>query len=71
MLLGREAAHDWLQNAPAAALITDVALIRATDRNDVTIAFTTPKMKELYEDGTSVARTCVGILRREAADNPR
>lgn len=57
-------------NAPAAALITDFARIPAADRNYVAITFTTPGMSDLYEDWESVARTCVGILRREAARNP-
>ncbi|MDA3626291.1 helix-turn-helix transcriptional regulator [Saccharopolyspora sp. WRP15-2] len=57
-------------NAPAAALITDFARIPAADRNYVSITFTAPEVKDLYEDWASVARTCVGILRREAAENP-
>lgn len=57
-------------NAPAATLITDFARIPAADRNYVSITFTAPGMSDLYEDWESVARTCVGILRREAAENP-
>lgn len=57
-------------NDPAASLILDFARLPAGDRNYVAITFTEPGMKELYEDWTSVARTCVGILRREAAENP-
>lgn len=57
-------------NAPAAALITDFARVPAAERNYVSLTFTAPAMKDLYEDWTSVARTCVGILRREAAENP-
>ena len=57
-------------NAPAAALITDFARIPAADRNYVSITFAVPEVKNLYEDWASVARTCVGILRREAAEKP-
>ncbi|GHC80974.1 transcriptional regulator [Nocardiopsis terrae] len=57
-------------NGPAATLITDFARLPATERNYVSITFTTPGMRDLYEDWSSVARTCVGILRREAAENP-
>ncbi len=57
-------------NPPAAALITDFARLASARRNYVSIIFTMPAMRQLYEDWTSVARTCVGILRSEAADNP-
>ena len=57
-------------NAPAAALITDFSRLPTTERNYVTIMFTHPTVRGLYEDWTGVARTCVGILRREAAEIP-
>ncbi|MBE3002399.1 helix-turn-helix domain-containing protein [Nocardiopsis sp. HNM0947] len=57
-------------NPPAAALITDFARLPAADRNYVSLTFTVPEVRELYEDWASVARSCVGILRREAAQNP-
>lgn len=57
-------------NAPAAALITDFARLPSSARNYVSITFTDPAVRDLYEDWTSVARTCVGILRREAVENP-
>lgn len=38
--------------------------------NYVRLIFTDPRMRELFEDWTSVARSCVAILRREAAANP-
>lgn len=57
-------------NAPAAALITDFSRLPRIARNYVSITFTDPAMRDLYEDWTSVARTCVGILRRDAAEDP-
>lgn len=57
-------------NPPAAALITDFARLPAADRNYVSLTFTVSEVRELYEDWASVARSCVGILRREAAQNP-
>lgn len=57
-------------NPLAAALITDFSKLPHAERNYVSITFTLPQMRSLYEDWESVARTCVGILRREAADNP-
>lgn len=57
-------------NPPAAALITDFSRLPRAERNYVSIAFTLPEMRGLYEDWDAVARTCVGILRREAAENP-
>ncbi|WP_141367500.1 helix-turn-helix domain-containing protein [Glutamicibacter uratoxydans] len=57
-------------NDLAAALITDFSRFPVAERNYVSLIFTSQDMRELYEDWTSVARTCVGILRREAALNP-
>lgn len=57
-------------NAPAAALIMDFARLPVNERNYVSLTFTHPVVRDLYEDWASVARTCVGILRREAAQNP-
>ncbi|OYO01098.1 helix-turn-helix protein [Propionibacteriaceae bacterium ES.041] len=56
--------------APAAALLTDFGRIPIADRNYVAITFTDPAVRDLYEDWELVARTCVGILRREATKNP-
>lgn len=57
-------------NTGAAALITDFSKQPTAERNYVSIIFTLPAMRDLYEDWPAVARTCVGILRREAARNP-
>lgn len=57
-------------NPLAAALIADFSKLPVAQRNYVSITFTLPDMRELYEDWQSVARTCVGILRREAAESP-
>lgn len=57
-------------NPLSATLITDFSKLPAAQRNYVSIMFTVPSMRELYEDWPSVARTCGGILRREAAENP-
>ncbi|MFP5023099.1 helix-turn-helix domain-containing protein [Pseudonocardia phyllosphaerae] len=57
-------------NKPAVALMTDFARVPAAERNYVAMLFTAPELKGLYEDWPGVARTCVGILRREAAENP-
>ncbi|MCP2288835.1 helix-turn-helix domain-containing protein [Nocardia amikacinitolerans] len=57
-------------NDLAAALITDFAEMPARRRNYVHMVFTDPAMRELYEDWESVARTCVAILRMDAAANP-
>lgn len=57
-------------NGPASRLITDFSRVSAPNRNYVALIFTAAEMKDLYEDWPAVARTCVGILRREAAQNP-
>jgi len=58
-------------NAPAAALFTDFSALPLDERNYVSMIFTVSGMRELYDDWESVARMCVGVLRREAVENPR
>lgn len=61
-------------NPLAAALITDFATVTEKHRNYVRILFIDPKMRTLYADWKSVARTAVAQLRMEAAkypDDPR
>jgi len=57
-------------NPPAAALLTDFSRLPVSERNYVSLTFTHPQIRDLYEDWESVARTCVGVLRRAAAENP-
>ncbi|GAB3621018.1 helix-turn-helix domain-containing protein [Glutamicibacter endophyticus] len=57
-------------NELASALIIDFSSLPASDRNYAVITFTYPQMRDFYEDWDSVARTCVGLLRREAVSNP-
>lgn len=57
-------------NPLAAALLTDFSRLPAAQRNYVVMTFTVPAVRELYEDWDDVARTCVGVLRREAARDP-
>ncbi|MFI8975365.1 helix-turn-helix transcriptional regulator [Nocardia asteroides] len=57
-------------NHLAAALITDFERMAPRHRNYVRMVFTDPAMRTLYEDWESVARTCVAILRMDAAANP-
>lgn len=57
-------------NPLVAALLTDFSKLPAAQRNYVVMTFTVPAVRELYEDWDDVARTCVGVLRREAAQNP-
>jgi transcriptional regulator with XRE-family HTH domain len=57
-------------NSLAAALVTDFARLPASERNYISITFTDPAMRSLYDDWPEVARTCVGVLRREAVENP-
>ncbi|MDO4919065.1 helix-turn-helix domain-containing protein [Kocuria sp.] len=57
-------------NTLATALVTDFARLPSARRNYISLMFTDPRMRELYEDWETVARTCVGILRREATENP-
>lgn len=57
-------------NDLASTLLTDFAAIPAAQRNYVRMVFTDPAMRELYPEWESVARTCVSILRMDAAANP-
>ncbi|TQM32624.1 helix-turn-helix domain-containing protein [Nocardia bhagyanarayanae] len=57
-------------NRLAAALITDFGQMTPRQRNYVRMVFTDPAMRTLYDDWESVARTCVAILRMDAAANP-
>ncbi|MEV0685586.1 helix-turn-helix transcriptional regulator [Nocardia sp. NPDC050378] len=57
-------------NHLAAALITDFGRMAPRQRNYVRMVFTDPAMRTLYDDWESVARTCVAILRMDAATNP-
>lgn len=57
-------------NRLAAALITDFEKIPPKQRNYVRMIFLDPAMRELYTDWEAVARTCVAILRMEAAASP-
>lgn len=57
-------------NAGASELITDFTKWSSRHRNYVEIIFTDPETRTRYEDWPGVAQTCVGILRREAAENP-
>ncbi|KAF0846634.1 helix-turn-helix transcriptional regulator [Nocardia caishijiensis] len=57
-------------NHLAAALITDFGQMTPRQRNYVRMVFTDPAMRTLYDDWESVARTCVAILRMDAAANP-
>ncbi len=57
-------------NRLASALLTDFSRLPSDRRNYVSLVFTQPEVRALYEEWESVARTCVGILRREAAHNP-
>ncbi|MFH9612022.1 helix-turn-helix domain-containing protein [Streptomyces sp. NPDC017448] len=61
-------------NPLAAAMITDFGAVPEKHRNYVRILFTDPRMRTLYADWKSVARTAVAQLRMEAAkypDDPR
>lgn len=57
-------------NQLAAALIADFGAIPPKQRNYVRMIFMDPAMRELYTDWEAVARTCVAILRMDAAANP-
>lgn len=54
-------------NTLAAALVTDFSALPDKHRNLVRIMFTDPAMRSLYDDWNTVARTTVGMLRKEAA----
>lgn len=57
-------------NHLAAALIADFGQMPQRQRNYVRMVFTDPAMRTLYDDWEGVARTCVAILRMDAAANP-
>ncbi|MEU1997338.1 helix-turn-helix transcriptional regulator [Nocardia gamkensis] len=57
-------------NHLAAVLITDFGQMTPRQRNYVRMVFTDPAMRTLYDNWESVARTCVAILRMDAAANP-
>ncbi|MEV0585371.1 helix-turn-helix domain-containing protein [Nonomuraea sp. NPDC050310] len=57
-------------NDLAAALLIDFAHIAERDRNYVRLVFTDPTMRARYPEWEQVARTCVAVLRMNAADNP-
>lgn len=57
-------------NHPACALLTDFDQMNPRQRNYVRMVFTDPAMRVLYADWEGVARTCVAILRMDAAANP-
>ncbi|MGM7648451.1 helix-turn-helix transcriptional regulator [Nocardia sp. JW2] len=57
-------------NHLAAALINDFDAMTPRQRNYVRMVFTDPAMRTLYDDWEGVARTCVAILRMDAAANP-
>ncbi|WP_405657987.1 helix-turn-helix transcriptional regulator [Streptomyces sp. NBC_01166] len=54
-------------NTLAAALVTDFSALPDKHRNYVRIMFTDPALRTLYDDWNTVARTTVGMLRKEAA----
>jgi transcriptional regulator with XRE-family HTH domain len=58
-------------NTLAAALVTDFSQVPEKHRNYVRLLFTDPAMRTLYADWKSVARTCVALLRMEAATYPQ
>jgi transcriptional regulator with XRE-family HTH domain len=57
-------------NPLSSALLLDFGALPREERNYVELTFTRPEIRSLYEDWDAVARTCVGILRREAARSP-
>ncbi|MFF0454820.1 helix-turn-helix transcriptional regulator [Nocardia africana] len=57
-------------NHLAAALLTDFSEMPVRQRNYVRMVFTDPAMRALYADWEGVAKTCVAILRMDAATNP-
>ncbi|MBF6245685.1 helix-turn-helix domain-containing protein [Nocardia elegans] len=57
-------------NHLAAALLTDFSEMPVRQRNYVRMVFTDPAMRTLYADWEGVAKTCVAILRMDAATNP-
>ncbi len=57
-------------NSLAGALLADLDAMAPHERNFVRMVFTNPRVRDLYDDWESVARTNVALLRRQAADNP-
>ncbi|MGW5519434.1 helix-turn-helix transcriptional regulator [Nocardia africana] len=57
-------------NHLAASLLTDFSEMPVRQRNYVRMVFTDPAMRTLYADWEGVAKTCVAILRMDAATNP-
>lgn len=57
-------------NPLAAALLGDVDRVPPAQRNFVRMIFTEQRMKDLYEDWESMARSNVALLRMQAVDNP-
>jgi transcriptional regulator with XRE-family HTH domain len=57
-------------NDLAAALLVDFAEIPERDRNYVRLVFANPEMRARYPEWEQVARTCVAVLRMNAAGNP-
>lgn len=57
-------------NDLAAALLVDFGKIPEKDRNYIRLVFTNPEMRARYPEWEQVARTCVAVLRMNAAGNP-
>lgn len=57
-------------NELARRVYVDFEAIPPAERNYVRLIFTHPPMRELFDDWPSVAKSCVAVLRREAAANP-
>jgi transcriptional regulator with XRE-family HTH domain len=57
-------------NPLAARVYVDFGALAPDQRNYVRLIFTDQRMRRLFDDWESVARSCVAILRREAAANP-
>ncbi|MDF0532374.1 helix-turn-helix transcriptional regulator [Tsukamurella sp. 8F] len=57
-------------NSLAAKVYADFDAMDPHELNYVRLIFTDPAMRDLFTDWPSVARSCVAILRREAAANP-
>ena len=57
-------------NRLAAKVYVDFDACTPRELNYVRLIFTDPRMRTLFDDWPSVARSCVAILRREAAANP-
>ncbi|TWS23011.1 helix-turn-helix domain-containing protein [Tsukamurella sputi] len=57
-------------NPLAARVYVDFDALAPRELNYVRLIFTDPAMRALFDDWSTVARSCVAILRREAAANP-